>query len=408
MLRPRTAYEATMAPLGGLLLVSLPLLSSDKITSPVILTFSGLAIAAAWVRISYEPSGRHTLAPVLVFAACLLVPGYAPSMIAALAAVIGAAVFARRRLTDTLIEVAEEAIPALAMVVVFAQIRPESAQVPVRAVTFLPPLLAYFSLRVALAAVHAKVVQGVRFGAFLDAAGWQMLANLAGFGIEALILVFLASSGGFGYLGPILIVASLIEFYYPYKLLSDQEDTLLASLAMIAQAIDAKDPYTAKHSKNVSRIAVGLARAMGLSEVEVRRIRVAALMHDIGKVGVGGNIIRKPGKLDVSEGLAMRQHPVISAEIMRPVEFLGEAAEIVKHHHEHVDGSGYPDGLKGPEIPLGSRVVLVADAFDALTTDRPYRKGRSKAEALDVICAHAGTQFDETVVKALKTIIDSL
>ena len=243
---------------------------------------------------------------------------------------------------------------------------------------------------------------------FLDAAGWQMLANLGGLGIEALVLGFLASAGGLGYLGPILIVASLIEFYYPYKLLSDQEDTLLASLAMIAQAIDAKDPYTAKHSKNVSNIAVRLARAMGLDEGEVRRVRVAALMHDIGKVGVRGSIIRKPGKLDAQEGEAMRQHPVISAEIMRPVELLGEAAEIVRHHHEHIDGSGYPDGLKSLEIPLGSRVVLVADAFDALTTDRPYRKGRSKQEALEVITAHAGTQFDATVVAALRSVLHFL
>jgi putative nucleotidyltransferase with HDIG domain len=235
-----------------------------------------------------------------------------------------------------------------------------------------------------------------------------MLANLGGFGIEALVLGFLASAGGLGYLGPILVVASLIEFYYPYKLLSDQEDTLLASLAMIAQAIDAKDPYTAKHSKNVSNIAVRLARAMGLDEGEVRRVRVAALMHDIGKVGVRGSIIRKPGKLDAQEGEAMRQHPVISAEIMRPVELLGEAAEIVRHHHEHIDGSGYPDGLKSLEIPLGSRVVLVADAFDALTTDRPYRKGRSKQEALEVITAHAGTQFDATVVAALRSVLHFL
>jgi len=402
------AYRSALIIVGGLVLVSLPLISWSATPGLVVLVFATLGVAASWVRINYEPSGRHTLAPVLVFAACLMMPGYAPVLIAALAALGSAAVFSRKPWVEVLVEVAEESIPTLVMVLIFAQLRPESTQVPVRALSFMPALLAYFGVRVALAALHASIVQGVRISAFLDAAGWQMLANLGGFGIEALVLSFLASTGGLGYLGPILIVASLIEFYYPYKLLSDQEDTLLASLAMIAQAIDAKDPYTAKHSKNVSDIAVRLARTMGLSETDVRKIRVAALMHDIGKVGVGGNIIRKPGKLDTAEGLAMRQHPVISAEIMRPVEFLGEAAEIVRHHHEHVDGSGYPDGLKGAEIPLGSRVVLVADAFDALTTDRPYRRGRSKSEALEVISAHAGTQFDEAVVDALKSTIQTL
>ena len=408
MTRTRVSYFAVMAPVGAFLVLVLPLLVGPRGIDLRILIFLTLAAAAGWVRVNYEPSGRHTLTPVLVFASCLIIQGYAPALIAALAAVVSGAVFARKPWSETLTEVAEESIPALVMVQIFAQMRPASDQVPVSALVFLPALFAYFAVRLILAAVRAKTTQGVRLPSFLDAAGWQMLANLGGFGIEALVLGFLASAGGLGYLGPILVVASLIEFYYPYKLLSDQEDALLASLAMIAQAIDAKDPYTAKHSKNVSNIAVRLARAMGLDEGEVRRVRVAALMHDIGKVGVRGSIIRKPGKLDAQEGEAMRQHPVISAEIMRPVELLGEAAEIVRHHHEHIDGSGYPDGLKSLEIPLGSRVVLVADAFDALTTDRPYRKGRSKQEALEVITAHAGTQFDATVVAALRSVLHFL
>ncbi|HET8580460.1 MAG TPA: HD-GYP domain-containing protein [Nitrospiraceae bacterium] len=407
MKRRKVEYTSVMAA-GGLLLLVIPILFEPQMPGLVVLVFLALAIGAGWVRVNYEPSGRHTLSPILVFASCLMIHGYAPVMIAAFAAFASGAVFGRKPLAEALAEVSEEAVPALIMVIVFAQMRPTSPQVPVRAMTFLPALSAYFVARVTLAALHAKTVHGVRLRSFFEAAGWQMLANFGGFGIEALILAFLASAGGLGYLGPTLIVASLIEFYYPYKLLSDQEDTLLASLAMIAKAIDAKDPYTAEHSKNVSNIAVRLARAMGLTESDVRKIRVAALMHDIGKVGVRGSIIRKPGKLDAQEGQAMRQHPVISAEIMRPVEFLGEAAEVVRHHHEHIDGTGYPDGLKGTEIPLGSRVVLVADAFDALTTDRPYRKGRSKPEALAVIAAHEGTQFDATVVKALRSVIEVL
>lgn len=403
----RSNYLSIMAVLGSALLLILPT-TLEYPPDFRLLVFLALGFAGGWVRIRYEPSGRHTLTPVLVFASCLAFRGPGPVFIAALTALVSSTLYARRSWPEALTEVTEESLPAVAMVLVFDQVRPHAVDVPVRVLLFLPALFSYFIVRIVLAALRAKTTLRVRLGSFFDAAGWQMLSNLGGFGIEAILLGFLASAGGLGYLGPILVVASLIEFYYPYKLLSDQEDTLLASLAMIAQAIDAKDPYTARHSKNVSSIAVGLARALGLGEVDVRRIRVAALMHDIGKVGVQGSIIRKPGKLDTQEGLAMRQHPVISAEIMRPVEFLGEVADIVRHHHEHIDGSGYPDGLKGYEIPFGSRVVLVADAFDALTTDRPYRRGRSKQEAFDIMAAHVGTQFDSEVVKALARIMDDL
>jgi putative nucleotidyltransferase with HDIG domain len=225
---------------------------------------------------------------------------------------------------------------------------------------------------------------------------------LVGYAIE----VFLYNQ--FGFLALALATIALAEIYHPWKLLSEQEDVLFASLAMVAQAIDIKDPYTARHSRNVAEIALRLARSMGLPEEEVRKIRIGALMHDIGKVGVSGSIIRKPMKLDPSEDSLMRQHPVLSADIMQPIELLEEAAEIVRHHHEHYDGSGYPEGRRAEEIPLGSRVILVADAFDAMTTDRPYRRGRSTPEALRVLKEHAGRQFDPVVVRSLEAILDIL
>src|SRR2546425_11138286 len=124
---------------------------------------------------------------------------------------------------------------------------------------------------------------------------------------------------------------------------------------MVAQAIDLKDAYTGKHARDASAIGVRLARFLGLPESDVRKIRIAAILHDIGKVGVSIRIIRKPSALDPSEMQKMRHHPVLGAEIMQPVELLTGAAEIVRHHHEHYDGSGYPDGLKDEVIPVGSR-----------------------------------------------------
>jgi len=131
-------------------------------------------------------------------------------------------------------------------------------------------------------------------------------------------------------------------------------------------------------------------------------------MHDIGKIGISGRIIRKPGRLTEGEHVLMREHSSISASILRPLDILGESARMVHHHHEHWDGSGYPDRLKGEEIPVGARVILVADAYDALTTDRPYRRGADREHALAIIRRHSGTQFDPAVVKALEQVYRSL
>lgn len=371
--------------------------------------FLALAVPAAWIRMRFEPSGHITLAPVLVFTATLFLRPLDPIIIATFSALISARVFARKPWLDSFAEVGIEGIPTVLLVWVFSEAGgPQFLDLSSKVLAFLPGLLAFVFARVLLIALWAHALDGVGIKSFIAGPGRQILINLPIFGAESVALAFLATSfSHLGFLAPVLAVASLIEFYYPYKLLSDQEDATYASLAMIAQAIDAKDPYTATHSRNVASIAVRIARVMGLDESEVRRIRIGSLLHDIGKVGVPGSIIRKPLALEKHEDATMRQHPVISAEIMRPVQFLKEASEIVQHHHEHFDGSGYPNGLRGEEIPLGSRVILVADAFDAMTSDRPYRKGRSKEEAIRVLQEHAGRQFDEAVVHALKSVVSS-
>lgn len=379
--------------------------------SPEASTFAFLALAvpAAWIRMRFEPSGHITLAPVLVFTATLFLKPLDPIIVATFSALLSARAFARKSWSESLAEVGIEGIPTVLLVWVFAEAG--GSRLPdlsSKVLAFLPGLLIFAFTRVLLAALWANALDGVGIRSFIAGPGRQILINLPIFGAESVALAFLASSFlHLGFLAPVLAVASLIEFYYPYKLLSDQEDATYASLGMIAQAIDAKDPYTATHSRSVASIAVRIARAMGLDEGEVRRIRIGSLLHDIGKVGVPGNIIRKPLALEKHEDATMRQHPVISAEIMRPVQFLKEASEIVQHHHEHFDGSGYPSGLRGEEIPLGSRVILVADAFDAMTSDRPYRKGRSREEAIRVLQEHAGKQFDDAVVRALRSVVSS-
>ena len=177
----------------------------------------------------------------------------------------------------------------------------------------------------------------------------------------------------------------------------------------LAGAIDAKDPYTKGHSTSVSRYSEALARAVNLPENEVERISLGALLHDVGKIGIPENVLKKPDKLSDDEWNIMKQHPVIGAEkVLKPNESLRDLIPIVKYHHEHVDGTGYPEHLKGDQIPLSAKIVAVADAFHALVSDRPYRKGLGLDVACDILLQGAGKQWDSDLVNKFIQIAPSL
>jgi len=170
------------------------------------------------------------------------------------------------------------------------------------------------------------------------------------------------------------------------------------SLLGLATALEAKDPYTRGHSERVGAWSRRIAVSLGLPPADVETIAQAGLLHDIGKIGVPEPILRKPGALDEREWALMRRHPLIGAQIVAPFECLAGAALVIRHHHERRDGSGYPDGLAGGAIPLGARIVAVADVFDALTSDRPYRSALPRQAALDHLVKEAGALLDEDVV----------
>ena len=169
----------------------------------------------------------------------------------------------------------------------------------------------------------------------------------------------------------------------------------------LAVALTERDRYTGEHSEAVIEMAVAVARNLGLRDAEVERVRSAALLHDIGKVAIPDEILHKPGPLTESECALMREHPVIGERILSVLPGMSGVARIVRHEHERWDGGGYPDGLAGEEIPLGSRIIIAADTYHAITSDRPYRAARSHAEAIDELTRCAGTQFDPTVTAAL-------
>jgi diguanylate cyclase (GGDEF)-like protein len=180
-----------------------------------------------------------------------------------------------------------------------------------------------------------------------------------------------------------------------------EEEVGDGAVAALASALTERDRYTGDHSESVVDLTARVGEALALDGQEIRRIRIAALLHDIGKVGVPDAILNKPGPLDHEEWEIMRQHPVIGERILRAIPGMGAIARIVRHEHERWDGGGYPDGISGNEIPVGARIILACDAYHAMTSDRPYRQAMPHTDAMKELSENAGSQFDPAVIEAL-------
>ncbi len=185
------------------------------------------------------------------------------------------------------------------------------------------------------------------------------------------------------------------------RLFKDLQDTYLATVRVLVSTIEAKDPYTHGHTERVAQYAVGIAKAMEFSQDEIQTIQLGAFLHDIGKLHTSDSILHKPGALTDEEWRLVKAHPVRGAQMLQGVKFLEKATDLVRHHHERVDGKGYPDGLRGDEITVGARIVNVADAFDAMTTERPYRSGLTTDQAIAQLEEKAGTQFAAEIVEVM-------
>ena len=199
----------------------------------------------------------------------------------------------------------------------------------------------------------------------------------------------------------------LVKKFHNEEIISQHH--LLDVVTSLASAIDAKDTYTKGHSTGVARYSEALARAYGLEEKEIERIKLGAVLHDVGKIGIPEQILRKPTSLSDEEWQIMKQHPTIGVEkVIKPNRQLHDLIPMVKYHHERYDGKGYPEGIKGTDIPLAARIVSVADAYHALVSDRPYRKGMSIEDACKILQDGAGTQWDKELVRTFISIAPSL
>lgn len=185
-------------------------------------------------------------------------------------------------------------------------------------------------------------------------------------------------------------------------------EILMSTLRSLVSTIEARDRYTKQHSQRVTELSLLIAREMGCTPEQLDTLKVAGYLHDLGKLGVRDSVLLKPGPLTEEEFAQIKAHPVIGEEIIAPIGFLPEERALVRHHHERWDGRGYPDGLKGDEIPFLARILSVADVFDALTSDRPYRPAMSVEKSASEILRASGSQFDPAVVRAFESVLPSL
>jgi hypothetical protein len=228
----------------------------------------------------------------------------------------------------------------------------------------------------------------------------EIAVSSLGYGLIGLIMAVLWE-GGVGPVAALLVLAPVLIARWAFQQYGEQHKAYEATVASLIRAVETKDYYTRGHSERVSKASVMLAEQLGMREDRLEMLRYAGMLHDVGKLGVPTKLLQKTGPLDDTEFAAIKLHPTRGFDMVNGISFLDEAMLGIKHHHERVDGLGYPDGLAGNDIPEFARIIAVADAFDSMTSTRSYRSARSVESAVQELKRWAGTQFDVVMVDAL-------
>lgn len=224
-------------------------------------------------------------------------------------------------------------------------------------------------------------------------------------GVGTIGIIIALAFIGYGYWAVLLFFGPLLLARYTFKLYMETRNLYLSTIQAFNSAMEAKDPYTSGHASRVEEYAVKLAEAYGLSYDKVQDVKNAAILHDIGKIGINDNILHKAARLTQNEYEEIMRHPSIGAEIIGKVDFLKKISGIIRYHHERYDGKGYPDGLSGNAVPVEAYILSIADSYDAMTSDRPYRDALTKEEALQEIINNAGTQFHPALAEKFADIL---
>lgn len=260
----------------------------------------------------------------------------------------------------------------------------------------------YIFVNCVIFTLFKRITEGKEAKETLKEMNWIIL-NCLGIAPVGIILTIAFEKSG--WLMMALILTPLVMARHSFKLYIDMKQQYFETIKTLSNALDAKDNYTNGHSMRVAELSVLIAKNMQMMPNHVEVIKTAAVLHDIGKIGISDAIINKPGRLDMSEIYEIRRHPEIGEQILRDVKALKKIAKIVKHHHERYDGNGYPDSLRGEEIPLESAIISVADAFDAMTSNRIYRLAMTEERAIEAICMDKGMQFHPEVVESFEACV---
>ncbi len=271
---------------------------------------------------------------------------------------------------------------------------------PAALAPFSTAVLVHAATNVVLLMVVLRLAQGATLRSLWRSIFARTAPAYIGYGIVGLLLASLWLGVGLGPLSLPLLLVPLFIARWVFAQYAAEKESYEATVRTLIQAVETKDHYTRGHSERVSKGSVMIARELKMADDRVESLRYAGLLHDLGKLGVPTRILQKTGRLTSDEFAAVQQHPMRGVEIVRDIEFLGEARAGILHHHERLDGLGYPMGLQGEQIPEFARVIGVADAFDAMTTARSYRGARSVEEAVGELRRGRGSQFDPRMVDA--------
>ncbi|HOM43395.1 MAG TPA: HD-GYP domain-containing protein, partial [Bacillota bacterium] len=259
-------------------------------------------------------------------------------------------------------------------------------------------MIVYILVNAAIMSILMHLITGENFFSnFLNNIAWVIKDYIV---MAPLAILMAIAYISYKIAGILIIFGPLLFARYSFKMYIDMRDIYIDTVKSLSQAVEAKDPYTNGHSRRVGEYACKLAERLGLSPKKVENLKIAAILHDIGKIGIDESILNKPGRLTEEEFEKIKQHPEIGVKIIKDIDFLKDASEIILSHHERYDGTGYPEGRKHKDIILEAQILSIADVFDALTSERPYRNAMTVEEALDIIEKGKGIQFDSKLADA--------